>query len=667
MLNFRKLKQDYAPAVVKEGRVLFDKGMVVSGVIKSLSPEAIRLNCNVIGNFEHTHTCDIEIDRLRSTTIDSQCDCAHKYDCQHLSAVLFYLEDKLDEMLIRYSKSTDIDKSEELDDQSKATLRETIKTAQHKEVVRQGKKTQKELLQEYVGSAIVLGQSPYFQPEETLAFDQAELAVVIASGSAPSSDHKLDFEIQLALRLPYRSKPLQIPNVKDFLDGIRYQTPLTVANKRFFLGPTSFDEASLQLLKLIMDFATCEEVKEDRFQRAHIEVEAFGAILAKMHEMALSRLQSVGELEIYPIPCLFVGTPDEPLYFSPQPATISIELEYLEAPAPKLLLKPELILSSSTIVTPDVVRFLECADPGMMYKNTYYRFIPQISRNHLRNLNSLRTITIPEPLFGTFVENSLPELMRFVNVTNRHVIERFITLPYAGQLQAECDIQYLDNELEASLQFVYGKIKVPASASQLTVEDIAPFVTKQGILARNLTEEQKIVNTLFQDFVFDNSQGVFVTKSEKKIIEFMTEVIPLNKHRVKFNCPENLLDRFIYDDSHFHLALKETDRIDVYEVNLKVDGHLEGVSLDILWDCLTMRRGFIEMNAKKSTKKKADVDSSKRPHKILVLNLDKLAPIVHLFDEIGIKDLTNHREERPLWSLASIDIAQVAKLPITFT
>lgn len=670
MLNFRKLKQDYAPVVVKEGRALYDKGMVVSGKIITLSPEAIRLQCLVVGNFDHTHACDIEIDRLRSTTVDSQCDCTHKYDCQHLSAVLFYLEEKLDEMLVSYAKNTDLDKSEDLDAQSKATLREAFKKAEHKEVVRQGKKQQKELLQEYVGAAQVLGQSPYFLPEEPQHYDQAELAVVISGGTTPSSDHKADLEIQLALRLPFRSKPLQVPNFKEFLDAIRYQSPLYITNKRYFFGETSFDEASLQILKLITDFAYCVESKDEKGLRlAHIEAEAFGAILAQMQEIAISRVQrvDVGDLEMYPIPCMCMGTADEPLYFSPQPAGMRIELEYLEAPAPKLLLKPELMLGSNTVVTPEAVRFLECAKPGMLYKNTYYRFHPQITRNHLRGLNILRTITIPEPLFGTFVENSLPELMRFADVANRDVTERFVTLPFGGQLSAECDIHYLDGELEASLHFVYGDIKVPAVASQLSVDDISHFVTDQGILARNLTDEQKVIDTLFQDFAFDPAQGVFVTKMEKKIIEFMTEVIPLNKHQVKFNCPENLLDRFIYDDSHFNVALKETDRIDVYEVDLKVDGHLEGVSLDVLWECLTMRRGFIELAAKKPVKKKGDTDSAKRPSKILVLNLDKLAPIVHLFDEIGIKELTNHSEERPLWSLASLNLAEVAKLPITFS
>ncbi len=53
------------------------------------------------------------------------------------------------------------------------------------------------------------------------------------------------------------------------------------------------------------------------------------------------------------------------------------------------------------------------------------------------------------------------------------------------------------------LHFVYDKIKVPAATSQVNVDHIYPFVTSQGILARNLTEEQKIIEDLFQDFVFD--------------------------------------------------------------------------------------------------------------------------------------------------------------------
>src|SRR4029079_4028990 len=114
----------------------------------------------------------------------------------------------------------------------------------------------------------------------------------------------------------------------------------------------------------------------------------------------------------------------------------------------------------------------------------------------------------------------------------------------------------------------------------------------------------------------------------KKIVEFMTEVIPRTQSFIKFNCPENLLDQFIYDDTTFELHLREADRIDQYEVDLTVNGHLRGVTMDVLWDCLSSCKRFIELARKKTgTKKRGD---DLKSQKILVLDLERLAPIVHV-------------------------------------
>lgn len=667
MLNFRKLKQDYSPSILKEGRMLYDKEMVISGKIVHINPRSIRMSCRVLGNFDNTYQCEIEVDRNQSTAIDSDCDCSYKYDCQHLSAVLFYLEENFDKILVEYSKETDIEKSKVLDDKIKATLRATFKEAESKEVVRQGKKQQKELLQEYVGASKLLGQSPYFSPEDELIQDQAELVVVFSFLPQTNSEQS-QIELQLALRLPYRSKPLNVLNIKEFLDAVRYNEPLYLSGKRYFFTLSSFDSASTSILKMIMDFARFPEIKEERQLRiAKIDIEAFGAILAQAYAQTMSHANTLVSADTdLQMSCLCHGSLEDSLRLSPTPASVRFEIEYLQAPAPKILLKPTLLLDHVKTITIEEGRLFECATPGVIYQNTYYNFSSRIKRKHLRNLLAIREVTIPEPLFGTFVENSLPELMRYAEVANGEVVERLMTLPFVGELAAECDIHYLNGELEASLHFIYDHIKVPAAHSKLTLEHINPFATKQGILARNLTEEQKIIETLFQDFFFDASQGIYIAKTDKKIVEFMTEVIPLNQHRVKFNCPENLLDQFIYDNTKFTLNLKETDRIDIYEADLKVDGHLKGVTIELLWECLSSRKAFIELTGKKPGRKKSGEDASK-PHKILVLDLEKLAPLIHIFDEIGLKELTDHAEERPLWSLASIDTAKFENLPIQFS
>ena len=92
-------------------------------------------------------------------------------------------------------------------------------------------------------------------------------------------------------------------------------------------------------------------------------------------------------------------------------------------------------------------------------------------------------------------------------------------------------------------------------------------------------EERQIIEDLFQDFIFNSETGVYVAKSEKKIVEFMTDIIPRNQQRVKFNCPQNLLDQFIYDQTQFKLSLMPHRHGSMlYEIDLIVDGALKGVT-----------------------------------------------------------------------------------------
>ncbi len=668
MLNFRKLKHDFSPSILKEGKALYDKKMVVSTKIINLKPDLVRFSCRVMGSFDNCYESELEIDRNESVIIDSDCDCSYKYDCQHLAAVLFYLESHYNELLVAYSKETDLEKATHVDDKEKACLLETFKEAESKEHVRQGKKFQKELLEEYIYASQLLGQSSFFHPEEELTQDKAELAVIFTVAQSKAENSQI--EIQLALRLPFRSKSLNISQIKSFLDAVRYNEAVYIGSKRYFFSMGSFDEASAQILKLIIDFARFPDIKNDKQQRtAYIDTEAFGTLLATSYNLAEMRFSSIPlneqETELFSLPCIYCATIEEPLRMSRTPATLRFELDYLEVPSPKILLKPQIVLQNKTILCEEALLF-ECTKPGMVYQNTYYSFQPNIKRKHLRNLTAIRNMTIPEPLFGTFVENSLSELSRFAEISNKGIIERFVTLPFVEKVGAECDIHYLNGELEASLYFVYGNMKVPAASSQLSVDHISTFVTPEGILARNLTEEQKIIDYLFQDFVYDPIQGVYSAKNDKKIVEFMTETIPAYQHRVKFNCPENLLDQFIYDDSIFKLSLHETSRVDLYEVEIQVDGYLQGVTVDLLWDCLSSKRAFIELSTKKPGRRKTKTED-KAAHKILVLDLDKLAPVVQILDEMGINRLDNHVELRPLWSLASLDLEQFTGLPIEFS
>ena len=354
MLNFRKLRQDYSPSILKEGRALHDKKMVLSAKIVKLSGNSVRVSSRVNGQFDHTYNCEIEIDRHESTTLDADCDCTYKYDCNHLAALSFYLEEHLDELVVAYSKEPTTPKkgktkveADAEDDEEKEDLQEIFKVAESKEVARKGKKQQKELLTEYTSSSKILGQSPFFLPEEEIPQDKAELAIIF--------DLKQHIEVQLALRLPFRSKPLNVLNVKEFLEAVRYEEPIYIGSKRYFFGLGSFNPESAQLLKLITEYARFPEVKGERnLRNFHIDPEPFGELLARAYELAISHPLALGVVKrpedgFDPLPCLYQVSLETPLTYCSNPCLFRFELEYMDVAAPKIMMKPKLILDNAGV------------------------------------------------------------------------------------------------------------------------------------------------------------------------------------------------------------------------------------------------------------------------------------------------------------------------------
>lgn len=657
MVNFRKLRQDYPPLILKEGRGLYENGSVKGAKILSLKPDAMRILAEIAGAFSHTYTCEMEIDKNQSVAIDTDCDCSAKFDCAHQAALIFYLEQNLDELVAGLSEEGGLSLNGRVDQEDRQKLQEEILEAKKQSTTRRGQKIQKELVEEYIKASSILATNPFFLPEEKQPPDKAEIAILF-------KDEKW-VEIQLALRFPFRSKPLHILNLPEFLEACRYEQPFYLGNKRYFFNNESFDKHSSALLKELLSSLRFPEMKGEKIQRVGIlDPDRFGTLLALAYRLKRSEEamfpggEQEGDQGV--MPRLYLGDFESPLRWSQTSASFRFELEYLISSAPKIMLKPQILLEGGKTVGMEEVNLYESESPGMIHENTYYPFSKNLKRAHLQRMADFRDLTIPEPLFGTFVENVFPELQRYAKVAPREVIERFATLPFVKQMGAECDISYLEGEFEASLHFIYDTIKVPHASSRLEAEQIMKFVTPQGILARNLAEEAKIVESLFQDFIFDPSQSVFKAKSDKKVVEFMTEVIPRLKDRVAFNCPQNLLERFIYDDTTFEISLEDGSKLDTYFVNLKVKGSLKGTSLEQLWECLTSRRPYIELTHKKGGK------NSGLP-KILVLNLDRIAPLVHAFDEIGLPLMEDVKQARPLWSLAGLDATLFEGLPVTFS
>ncbi|MEM8629389.1 MAG: SNF2-related protein [Chlamydiota bacterium] len=657
MLNFRKLKQDFSSAILKEGKQLYQDNNVLSAKIIRLENDLVRIAAKVSGKYENTYESEMEIDRFESQIIHSNCDCPYRYDCQHLAALVFYIEEKLDALIVAYSKETRLAGHQ---DQAEKELLATIEQAKTKEVEKREIIQQRQTLQEYKNAAVLLAHSPFFLTSEECSSVQAELMMVFNPQSLTKKSKKV--EIQLALRLPFRSKPLQISNIATFLEALRYEESILIGGKRYLFSLRSFSEIDAKVCKLLLNHAEMPSPLARMKRSGYIHFEAFGMLLALVYDNLLSRQKqdftNRGE-ESASMPCIFSGNLETPLKYSFSSAFFRFNLEYLGPPFPKILIKPTLLLGQDEVHIEEACLFSSSL-PGLVYKDTFFRFPQHIKRTHLKQVLAIREMTIPQPLFGTFVEDSLPELRRYGQVTNLDVVDRFVTLPFTGDMKAVCHLSYLDGELDATLDFVYDKRTVPAIPEQLEGKEILSFVEERGILARNLTRERKIIEELFQDFVCDRKTGVFSLKVEKKIVEFMTGTVPKNQDHVTFHCPENLLEQFIYDKTTFRVALNLSEKVGHYRLNVEVQGPLKGVKVDLLWDCIASKRSFIELQ-------KAKGNQTSRFSRILVLDLPKMSRLVQLFDELGIVKLHSFTEDRPLWSLMGIDQKTFDGLPIEGT
>lgn len=668
MLNFRKLRQDFSSGILKEGRQLYEKNRIVSAKIIKLDSDVIRFNSRVLGNFDNTYESEIEVDRFESQAVHTNCDCPSRFDCQHLAALIFFLEDKIDSLLVEFSQESDISESKELNVVQKEELIEAIREAQTKEAVKQDARYQKQVLQEYVFSSGLLSQSPFFLPQEDTLITQAELHIVFNPQSLEANERKSKVEFQLALRLPTRSKPLQVPYLKQFFDAVRYEEPLLVGGRRLYFSLKSFNEIGALQLQMLLDHTRfVDGGQNERLQRiGQIDIEVFGVLLARTQEMSLRLFPSRSfqdiEEDLPELCSLYLGNLETPIRYALHPALLCFQLEYIEPPAAKILLRP-LLKVKEEVLEASSVQLFYCSTPGLFLQGVYHRLPSHIRRTHLLNLESIREMAIPEPLFGAFVENGLPELKRFAEIKGQEMIDRFVTFPFTGKLGARCHLSYLDGELEAALFFSYDGQEIPAARELLTYDQIQSFVTDQGVLARNLVEEQKIIEDLFQDFVFQPQTSTYHAKTEKKIVEFMTGVIPRNQHRIQFECPQNLLDQFVYDETQFVLKLDVGSSIGYYSIELEVLGALRGVKLDLLWECIASKRAYLELDAGKVKTK----ENQGKFSKILVLDLERTAKWVQLFDEIGIKKLDDHKEQKPLWNLTMIDEKAFHSLPVQFS
>src|SRR5574338_748009 len=126
LLNFRKMKHDFSPQILREGKTLFDKAAVVSAQIAQFIDKSVKVSGQVTGSYGNNYTCEIEIDRNESEILDSNCDCPHNSDCLHLACLILHLEQHFEALVLSHFDGKNKSKIEKANDPSSTQLKKVL-------------------------------------------------------------------------------------------------------------------------------------------------------------------------------------------------------------------------------------------------------------------------------------------------------------------------------------------------------------------------------------------------------------------------------------------------------------------------------------------------------------------------------------------------------------
>jgi superfamily II DNA or RNA helicase len=625
VLNFRKMRHDFSPAVLKEGKILFEKGGCLGAKIASYSAKQFVIEAKVTGHFQDTHGCSIEVDRLESEVTYSTCDCTQGVDCLHLACLLFYLEEHFHSMLLTHlgkMKSA----SSTVTDPEIGEVERRLKARARKEQERQ-------LVADYSKAGEWMARTSLFRAADE-KIETGELMILI--GQLNAMNNRLT-EIQLAVKLTGRPKPVLIQQPKAFLLALQQLEPLILGSQRVVLNDESFGEACAQLV----DFFRREFEYHDKADKTLKAGFLSQGSVFSLLSIASTILKQPDKGRI----SLFLGAFDKPLQFSTKPVRPHFSVQMLQDPDRRLVIKPSFILPKGILPLGDV-KLVLASPPGVLYEDTYYPLDPNFSLRQAVDLSEIDHYVVPEALFPTFVAYALPHLQKVGEVQLPEAFEQVRQALYLVDPIAVCQTDLHEGELSVELSFRYGNVDLPEVRKEHSVSEISALSEGTSVVPRNLMKELLLSQELLWGLTPDDKEGCYTTKSEKRIIDFVSETLPAMKGSVDWKPSDGMSRCFSFESSKICLNFSESGQHGVVKCRLQASGPLCGLDVTRVLDAARMRRSYIELGASEQC------GFSK---KLLILPQDEIEALSLVIEDFAIPSFQEREWTLPLWSVVGIE------------
>lgn len=630
VLNFRKMRHDFSPAALKEGKLLFEKGGCLGARVASCTATQVVVIARVMGHFQDPHECSIEIDRTQSVIAYSNCDCSLGVDCQHLACLLFFLEEHFHSLLLVFL--------------GKGTAREhDLSDVEMKVKAKARKEHERQLISDYSHAGEWLGRSSLFRSAVERA-ETGELLLIL--GAWNGMNNRLT-EVQMAVKVTGRPKPVLIQQPRTFLLALQQLEPLMLGSQRVVLSDVSFGQKSA----VIVDFLRREfeyHEKADKITRASFLTQSalFGLL-----SLVANRCVGIEGERI----SLFLGSLEKPIIFSKTPVSPSFAIEHLVDPDPRLVIKPFFTLPNGSFSWQEV-KVVLASNPGVLSDDHYYPLTPTFSLRQAVDLEELDHHVIPEPLFPTFMAYGLPNLRRFGEVTLPEGLKNDRRAPTLVDPIAVCHVDIADGELSVELAFKYGQVEVPEVRREHSLTEIRSLNQGQAIIPRNLMKELFLSQELVWGLAPDEKEGRYTTKSEKRIIEFVSETLPALGENVEWHLSDGLKRCFCFKQSSVTIKISESGQPGHVLCRLKSEGPLSGLDVGRIMEAARFRRSYIETGRG---------ESGIFPKKLVLMPQEEVEAISLVIEDFSIPSFKEGEWLLPLWSVIGIEEGQTLSSQIT--
>ncbi len=633
ILNFRKMRQDFPPTTLKIGKSLYEKAVCTKARITSYKGDQIIVEAQIVGQYQDLHRCSVEISKADTSISYSTCDCSQGVDCCHIACLLFYLEEHFNTMLLSFLGGL----------RGNANVKE-IGDVEKKLQEKAAKDQEKDLIGEYSKAGEWLARTSLFRLNEEQT-DIAELMFIIGQVNGFNGKYT---EVQIAVRLVGRAKSVLIQQPKAFLFSLQQKEPLVLGSQRASLSDRSFGDGVAPVIDFVRGTFEFFD-KQDRISKgSFLQQPALFSLLS----MAASIIKNETDNRL----TIFLGSTEKQMKVSKSVLKPSFSIEVLEEKNKKLLIKPHFEIDNKKIPLNEV-RVILASPPGVLLDDTYFMLDSVYDLRQANELMDIDRYMIPEPLFPTFSAHVIPALRKMGSLEIQDVVKHLLP-PLAGvEIKALCTADMRDGELNVGLTFKYGNAVVPEIRRGHSLEQIKALMVKGKAIPRDLVQEQRLAQDLVWGFLPDEKEGNYTTKSEKRILEFMSDTLPSFKHCVDWHFSEPMQRCFIFDSSSILLSFSESDRPDYVSVQIKTEGPLKEISVSKVLEAAKLRRSYIET---------VSFEQTIFPKKLIVAPPAEIEALSTLIEDFAIPHFSGAPWKIPLWSIIGLEEGATSSSQVSF-